>query len=103
MENAKEVDIADNNDDEYAIGNDGNNKPLAEGDDNDDEKYASTACCADTIILSAMPAESMILSALAESIMLSAPPAESTILSATPTESIACLHPESQCASVPPC
>ncbi len=71
MEYAKEVDIADDND-EYAVGNDGNNEPLAEGNDNEDGKYASAACCAESIILSAMPAESMILSALAKSIMLSA-------------------------------
>jgi hypothetical protein len=40
MEYAKEVDIA-NNDNEYAIGNNGNNKPLAEGNDDDDDEYAS--------------------------------------------------------------
>ncbi len=34
---AKEVDIA-TNDDEYAIGNNGDNEPLAEGDDNDDDE-----------------------------------------------------------------
>ncbi len=95
-----EVDIADNND-EYAIGNDGKNKPLAEGDDNNNDKYASANRCTESIILSATPAESMILSALADSIMLSAPPAESVILPAPPAESIACLRPESQCASVP--
>ncbi len=40
MEYAKEDDIA-NNDDEYAIGNSGNNEPLAEGNaDNDDNEYA---------------------------------------------------------------
>jgi hypothetical protein len=36
MEYTKEVDIA-NNDDEYAIGNDGNDKPLAESNGNEDE------------------------------------------------------------------
>ncbi len=56
------------------------NEPLAEGDDNDNDEYASAARCAESIILSATPAESMILSALADSIMLSAPPAESMIL-----------------------
>jgi hypothetical protein len=56
MEYAKEVDIADN-DDEYGIGNNGNNKPLAEGDNNDNDKYASATCCAESIILSATPAE----------------------------------------------
>jgi hypothetical protein len=88
MEYAKEVDIANNND-EYAIGNDGNNEPLAEGSDNIDNKYTSAARCAESIILSAMPAESMILSALADSIMLSVPPAESMILSVPPTENSA--------------
>jgi hypothetical protein len=34
-----EGDIA-NGKDEYAVGNDGNNKPLAEGDNNDDNEYA---------------------------------------------------------------
>jgi hypothetical protein len=33
MEYPEEVDIADD-DDEYAIGNDGDNEPLAEGNDN---------------------------------------------------------------------
>ncbi len=37
MEYAKEVDIANNND-EYAIGNNGDNEPLAEGDNNDDHE-----------------------------------------------------------------
>ncbi len=69
----KEVDIANTNN-EYAVGNDGNNEPLPEGSDNNNDKYASAAHCA----------ESIILSALAESIMLSAPPAESMILSAPP-------------------
>jgi hypothetical protein len=72
MEYAEEVDIANNND-EYAIGNDGDNEPLAEGNDNDDDEYSSTARIAESIILSVMPAEIMILSALAESIMLSIP------------------------------
>jgi hypothetical protein len=102
MEYDKEVDIAAK-DNEYAIGNDDNNKPLAEGKDKNDNKDASTTCCTQSIILSATPAESIILSALADSIMLSAPPTESMILSAQPTESIACLHPESQQASVPSC
>jgi hypothetical protein len=100
MEYAEEVDIA-NDDDEYAVGDDGDNEPLAEGNNDDDVKYASAAHCAESIILSATPAESMILSALAESIMLSAPPAESMILSALPAESIARSRPESQRASVP--
>ncbi len=102
MEYAKEVDIAAN-DDEYAVGDDGNNKPLAEGNDNEDDKYASAARYTESIILSVTPAESMILSALAdaESIMLAAPPAESMILSAPPAESIARLRPESQRASKP--
>jgi hypothetical protein len=52
MEYAKEVDIATNKD-EYAIGKDGNNKPLAEGNNNEDNKYASAACCTESIILSA--------------------------------------------------
>ncbi len=100
MEYAEEVDIADD-DDEYAVGDNGDNEPLAEGNDDDNNKYASAARCAESIILSATPAESMILSALAESIMLSAPPAESMILSAPAAESIAPSRPESQCASVP--
>ncbi len=75
MESAKEVYIA-NDGDEYAIGNDGNNKPLAEGDNNNDKEYASVAHCTESIVLSAPPAESMILSVLADSIMLSALPAE---------------------------
>jgi hypothetical protein len=37
MEYAKEVDIATNND-EYSVGDNGNNEPLAEGDDNDDNE-----------------------------------------------------------------
>ncbi len=85
MEYAKEVDIA-NDGDEYAVGDNGNNKPLVEGKDEDDDEYASAVRCAESILLSAMPAESMILSALAESIMLSALPAESLILSAPPAE-----------------
>jgi hypothetical protein len=100
LEYAKEVDIA-NNDDEYAIGNNANNKPLAEGDDNNDDKYAGTLRCTESIILSAAPAESVILSVLAESIMLSVLPAEGIILSEPPNESIACSHPESQCTSNP--
>ncbi len=100
MEYAKEVDIA-TEDNEYAIGNNGDNEPLAEGNDNDDDEYASAAHCAESIILSATPAESMILSALAESIMPSALPAECMILSAPPAGSIAHLRPESQRASVP--
>ncbi len=102
MEYAKEVDIADN-DNEYAVGIDGNNEPHAEGNDGVDNAYASTARCAESIILSATPAESMILLALAESIMLSAPPAESMILLVPYAESIACSRPESQRASVPSC
>ncbi len=35
MEYAKEGDIDDGND-EYTLGNDGNDKPLAEGNDDDD-------------------------------------------------------------------
>ncbi len=35
---AKEGDIANSND-EYAVGNDGNNKPLAKGVDDNDNKY----------------------------------------------------------------
>ncbi len=99
MEYAKEVDMA-NGDDEYVVGSDGDNKPLAEGNDNDDNKYASTAHCAESIILSATPAESIILSALADSIMLSEPPAESMILSVLPAESLARSHRESQQASM---
>jgi hypothetical protein len=85
MEYTKEVDIAAD-DYEYAIGDDGNNKSLAEGnnDNNKIDKYARAAHCAESIILSAMPAESMILSALAESIMLSLAPAESMLLSVPP-------------------
>ncbi len=79
MEYAEEVDIA-NDDNEYAVDEDGNNKPLAEGNKYNDDKYGSAARCADSIILSAMPAESMMLSAFTESIMLSAPPDESMIL-----------------------
>jgi hypothetical protein len=100
MKYTKEVDIADN-DDEYAVGNDGDSKLLAEGNNDDNDEYACTARCAESIILSATPAKSMILSALAESIMPSVPPAESMILSAPPAESIARLCPESQRASVP--
>ncbi len=100
MKYAKEVDITAD-EDEYAIGDNGNNKPLAEGNDNEDDKYASATRCAESIILSAMLTESMILSALAESIMLSAPPAESMILSVLPAESIVRLRPESQRASEP--
>jgi hypothetical protein len=86
MEYAKGVDIV-NDDNEYAVGNNGDNEPLAEGDDNNNDKYASAARCAESIILSATVAESMILSVLADSIMLSALPAES-ILSAPPAEGI---------------
>jgi hypothetical protein len=89
MEYAKEVDIADE-DDDYAVGNNGDNKPLAEGNEDDGDEYGSAARCAESIILSATPAESMILSAL-KSIMLSAPTAES----------IARSRPDSQRASVP--
>ncbi len=100
MEYAEEVDIAAD-DDENAVGDDGDNEPLTEGNDNKDDKYASAARCAESIILSETPAESMILSALAESIILSVPPAESKILSAPPAESIVRLRPESQRASKP--
>jgi hypothetical protein len=100
MEYAKEVDIA-NKDNEYAVGDDGNSKPLAEKNDDNDNKCASAACCTESIILSVTPAERMILSALAESIMLSTLPAESMILSVPLAESIARSHPESQQASVP--
>jgi hypothetical protein len=85
MEYAKKVDIP-NNDNEYAIGDGGDNKPVAKGNNNNNGEYASAVHCAESIILSATPAESMILS---------------MILSAPPAESIACLHPESQRASVP--
>jgi hypothetical protein len=98
MKYAKEVDITADND-EYAVGDNGNNEPLAEGNDNKNNEYASAVRCTESIILSATPAESMILSALTESIMLSAPPTESMILSAPPAESIARLRPESQRAS----
>ncbi len=50
---------------------------------------------AESIILSALPAESMMLSVHAESIILSALPAESMILSAQPAES---MIPLSACA-----
>ncbi len=102
MEHAKEVDIANNND-EYAIGNDGDNEPLAEGKDEADDKHASAARCAESIILSATPAESMILSALAESIMLSVLPAESMILSVPLAENIPRSRPESERTSMPSC
>jgi hypothetical protein len=72
--------------DEYAVGNNGNNEPLAEGDNDNNDEYTSAACCAESIILSVMPAESIILSALAEIIMLSVPPAESMILSVPPAD-----------------
>jgi hypothetical protein len=65
MEYAKEVDTA-NEDDKYAVGDDGGNEPLAEGKDKDDDEYASAVRCAESVILSATFAESMILSALAE-------------------------------------
>ncbi len=39
MEYAKEGDIADGNN-EYAIGDNGSNKPLAEGNNNDNDEYA---------------------------------------------------------------
>jgi hypothetical protein len=55
MDYAKEMDIA-NDDNEYAVGDDGNNKTLAEGNDNDDDEYASAVRCAESIILSATPA-----------------------------------------------
>ncbi len=100
MEYTKEVDIA-NDVNENSIGDNGNNKPLDEANDNGDNEYASAARCTEIIILTATPAESMILSALAESIMLSMPPAESMILSAPPAERIARSRPESQCASKP--
>ncbi len=64
MEYAEEVDIA-NDDDEYAVDDDGDNKPLAERNGNDEDEYASASRCAESIMLSATPAESMILSALA--------------------------------------
>jgi hypothetical protein len=102
MEYAKEVDITNDND-EDAIGGDGDNELLTEGNDNIDDKYASAARCAESIILSATPAESMILSALADSIILSVPPAERMMLSAPPAESIACSCPESQRLSMPSC
>ncbi len=85
-------DITDN-DNKYAVGNDGVNKLLAEGNDEYDTFSAPPACkhalrvsaqaCphAEIIILSAGGAESMILSACAESMILSALPAESMILS----------------------
>jgi hypothetical protein len=100
MEYAKEVDIADNSN-VYAVGDEGDNKPLAEGDNDNDDKYASAVCCAESIIPSATPPESMILSVLADSITLSALPAECMILSAPPAGSIARSHPESQHASMP--
>jgi hypothetical protein len=81
MEYAEEMDTANNND-EYAIDNNGDNEPLAEGNDNEDEEQASSAPCVGSTILSATPAESMILSELADSIMLSAPPVEYDTLSA---------------------
>jgi hypothetical protein len=65
VEYAKEMDIADDNN-EYAIDDNGDNEPLAEGDDNDDNKQASSARCAGSIILSARPPESMILSELVD-------------------------------------
>ncbi len=93
MEYAEHLNITDD-DDEYAIGNNVNNEILAEGNVDDDNENTSAARCTESIILSAMPAESMMLSALAESIILSALPAESMILSALPAKSIARLHPE---------
>jgi hypothetical protein len=69
MKYAKELDIVDDDDDDYAIGDNSNNEPLAGGNDDDDDKYASTVRWAESIILSATPAESMILSALTESII----------------------------------
>jgi hypothetical protein len=45
MEYAKEVDITNDND-EYAVGDDSNNKPLAEGKDKDAVEYTSAVCCA---------------------------------------------------------
>ncbi len=50
MEYAREMDIT-KEDNEYATGSDGNNEPLAEGNDNDDGNYASVACCTESIIL----------------------------------------------------
>jgi hypothetical protein len=50
MEYAKEVDIANNNN-AYAIGDNGKYKPLAEGNNNNDDEYASAARCAESIIL----------------------------------------------------
>jgi hypothetical protein len=81
MEYAKEVDIANDNN-EYAVGNNGDNKPLAEGNNDDNDKCTSTTCCAESIILSVPPAESMMLSMHAMSIILSAPLTESMMLSA---------------------
>jgi hypothetical protein len=79
MKCAVEVDIT-KDDKEYAIVNDRDNEPLAEGNNNGDNEYASAARCAESIILSASPTETMKLSALADSIMLSALPTESMIL-----------------------
>ncbi len=64
MEYNEEVDIA-NDDDECAVDDAGDHEPLAEGNNDNDDEYASTARCAESIILSLTPAESMILSALA--------------------------------------
>jgi hypothetical protein len=43
--------MADNND-EYAVGDDGNNKPLAEGNNKDNDEYTSATCCTQSSILS---------------------------------------------------
>jgi hypothetical protein len=88
MKYAEEVDMADG-DNLYAVGDDGNNGSLAEGNDDKDDGYASTASCAESIILSGTPVESIILSALPESIY------------ALPAESIAHSRLESQNASMP--
>jgi hypothetical protein len=56
MEYAKEVDIADDGN-EYAVGDNGNNDPLAEGNNDNNDKYAS-ATRAESIIHSAGIAES---------------------------------------------
>jgi hypothetical protein len=55
MEYAKEVNIVDDNN-EYAIGNNGDNKPLAEGNDDDNDEYTSATCCAERIKFSVTPA-----------------------------------------------
>jgi hypothetical protein len=60
MAYAKEVDIA-NDDNEYSVSDNVDNEPLAEGNEDYDAKYASATSCAESIMLSAMPPESMIL------------------------------------------